>query len=54
MELIAQQAPHTALFSNLLKPEIEKTQQLKRMIVTEGTTGGYVSLLSEKNKLLQL
>lgn len=24
MELIAQQAPHTALFSNLLKPEIEK------------------------------
>lgn len=51
MKLIAPRAPRTALFSNLLKPEIEKHNGGKGLIVTgtqKGTTGGDVSFLSEK------
>lgn len=52
MKLIAPQDPRTVLFSNLLQPEIEKkTQQWKKAdsrTDTEGTTGGDVSSLSER------
>lgn len=54
MKLIAPQAPHTALFSNLLQPETEKTQWWKRLIVT-GTWRGRLEVMfsrcrKKKNK----
>lgn len=53
MKLIAPQAPHTALFSNLLQPETEKNTMVEKTDSyrdTEGTAGGDVFSLSEEKK----
>lgn len=55
MKLIAPQAPHTALFSNLFKPEIEKHSSGKEQIVT-GMQRGWLEVVfpfCQKNKPLQ-